>query len=127
MVIYNDAPAERLRAVRVPSQTRAFCRAAPSLLVAVLVSSTGLPRQNSVTNPAAAAEASLPIQAAKENSNSTRASNTPLAFDKEIAPMLASRCGKCHGEKVREAALDLSSKTAMLKGGDSGPALIPGS
>lgn len=103
--------------MRGPSQTRPFCRAAPSLLVAVLVSSTGLLRQNYDASTALAADASA----------APSPTEVPLAFDKEIGPLLVSRCGKCHGEKVREAALDLSSKTAMLKGGDSGPALVPGS
>jgi len=49
-------------------------------------------------------------------------------FEKKIRPLLADRCYKCHSqqsEKVRGGLL-LDSKEGVLKGGDTGPALIPG-
>ena len=47
-------------------------------------------------------------------------------FEKQIRPILAEHCFECHGEKVQWASLRLDSKAAMLKGGDSGPAIAPG-
>ncbi|HVJ80025.1 MAG TPA: c-type cytochrome domain-containing protein, partial [Planctomycetia bacterium] len=47
-------------------------------------------------------------------------------FENEIRPLLVARCLKCHGEKKQEAGLRLDSRAAMLKGGDSGPAVVPG-
>lgn len=47
-------------------------------------------------------------------------------FEREIAPILAAHCMGCHGMHEREAGLDLRSVTAILKGGDSGPAAIAG-
>ncbi|GIW82090.1 MAG: hypothetical protein KatS3mg105_3897 [Gemmatales bacterium] len=49
-------------------------------------------------------------------------------FLNEVQPMLKSKCFGCHGEGERlRGGLDLRSRAAMLKGGDSGPALVPGS
>ncbi|MDR3636505.1 MAG: PSD1 and planctomycete cytochrome C domain-containing protein [Isosphaeraceae bacterium] len=47
-------------------------------------------------------------------------------FEQEIVPLLKAHCLKCHGSAKREGGLDLRTKTDMLKGGDSGPALVPG-
>ena len=40
--------------------------------------------------------------------------------------MLADRCFNCHGKDKQKAHLRLDSRAAMLKGGDNGPALVPG-
>ena len=48
-------------------------------------------------------------------------------FNREIAPLLATHCVKCHGDAEPKGGLDLRTKEAMLKGGDSGPALTAGS
>ena len=47
-------------------------------------------------------------------------------FEKEVRPLLISECNHCHGEKKQWAELRLDSKAAMLKGGESGPAIVPG-
>jgi hypothetical protein len=47
-------------------------------------------------------------------------------FEKEIRPLLAARCQKCHGQKVQESGLRLDSRAALVKGGDTGPAVVPG-
>ncbi len=46
-------------------------------------------------------------------------------FDK-VQPLLATRCSSCHGPDKAEGDLRLDSREAALKGGDSGPALVPG-
>src|SRR5262245_31413756 len=51
---------------------------------------------------------------------------TKVVFETDIAPILEARCVKCHGHGQTKAGLDLRRKFAMLKGGDSGPALAPG-
>lgn len=43
-----------------------------------------------------------------------------------IQPLLSEHCFKCHGELKQKNGLDLTSPAAVLKGGDAGPALIPG-
>src|SRR6188474_3024705 len=47
-------------------------------------------------------------------------------FEKRVRPVLAERCYECHGEKKQKGGLRLDSAAAVLKGGDSGAALVPG-
>ncbi len=50
----------------------------------------------------------------------------PVRFQEEIQPFLAANCTACHNAKVREGGLMLDSVKAILTGGDSGPAAVPG-
>src|SRR6266404_2417957 len=54
--------------------------------------------------------------------------NSPGAefFEKNIRPILVETCHKCHGGEKHKGNLDLTSRAGMLKGGDSGPAVVPG-
>ncbi len=47
-------------------------------------------------------------------------------FEAKVRPVLAGTCLKCHGETKASAGLRLDSREAMLAGGDSGPAVVPG-
>lgn len=47
-------------------------------------------------------------------------------FETDVRPLLVEHCQKCHGPKKQEAGLRLDSRQAILKGGDSGPAVVPG-
>jgi hypothetical protein len=47
-------------------------------------------------------------------------------FESKIRPVLAGTCVKCHGEKKSSGSLRLDSRAALLKGGDRGPAVVPG-
>src|SRR5690349_17030641 len=47
-------------------------------------------------------------------------------FIESVRPLLSSRCVSCHGPEKAEGGLRLDSRAAALKGGDSGPALVPG-
>ena len=47
-------------------------------------------------------------------------------FEKEIRPILVEHCQKCHGPQKQMAGLRLDSLQAALKGGESGPAVVPG-
>src|SRR4030095_13061108 len=44
----------------------------------------------------------------------------------EVIPIFLQHCAPCHGAQQREGGLDLRTKASMLRGGKSGPALIPG-
>src|SRR5688500_6319903 len=49
-------------------------------------------------------------------------------FEKHVRPVFVEHCHQCHSaeaEKVKGGLL-LDTKDALLKGGDSGPALVPG-
>lgn len=48
------------------------------------------------------------------------------SYAKDIQPLLQARCVRCHGEKSRKADLDLSTPAGILKGGESGPVIVPG-
>ena len=49
-------------------------------------------------------------------------------FEKNVRPILAEHCYKCHSiaEKTSKGGLILDSRDGMLKGGDEGPAVVPG-
>ena len=47
-------------------------------------------------------------------------------FENEIAPLLQEHCIKCHGIEEREAGLDLRTLRGVLRGGQSGPAILWG-
>src|SRR5262245_32865073 len=47
-------------------------------------------------------------------------------FEKSIRPILVARCFECHGEKKQEAGVRLDSRSGLLKGGESGPAIVSG-
>jgi hypothetical protein len=43
----------------------------------------------------------------------------------DIVPILLLRCAVCHGLRRQDGGLDLHTRAGMLKGGDSGPAIVP--
>ncbi len=48
-------------------------------------------------------------------------------FLRRVQPLLKQKCLGCHGDDAKlRGNLDLRTRQAMLKGGDSGPALVPG-
>ncbi len=47
-------------------------------------------------------------------------------FETKVRPLLVERCIECHGEKKQKGDLRLDSKGGWEKGGESGPALVPG-
>jgi cytochrome c553 len=65
----------------------------------------------------------LPTVAAQEIA-ADRAEET--FFETRIRPVLAGVCGQCHGAEVASGGLRLDSREALLKGGERGPAVLPG-
>src|SRR5690348_6441091 len=47
-------------------------------------------------------------------------------FERHVRPVLANNCQSCHGKDAQMGNLRLDSRIALLKGGDSGTALVPG-
>jgi len=47
-------------------------------------------------------------------------------FEKQVRPVLMTQCASCHGEQQQFSSLRVDSREALLKGGNRGPALIPG-
>lgn len=47
-------------------------------------------------------------------------------FENQVRPTLVSQCIQCHGDTKQEGGLRLTSLESLLKGGESGPAIVPG-
>jgi cytochrome c553 len=61
----------------------------------------------------------------------TAASPEPTAeqikfFEERVRPILAENCYKCHGTEQQKGSLRLDLRDAVLAGGESGPAIVPG-
>ncbi|MFO0965388.1 MAG: DUF1549 domain-containing protein [Gemmataceae bacterium] len=56
-----------------------------------------------------------------------RADEPASTFEKQVRPILKAHCFECHGEgKKLRGGLDLRLQHFMMRGGDSGAALVPG-
>src|SRR6266498_2938737 len=53
-------------------------------------------------------------------------SNHKIDFAKEIKPIFEASCIKCHGRGRTKGDLSIESRDTLLKGGESGPAIVPG-
>ncbi|HEX3726442.1 MAG TPA: c-type cytochrome domain-containing protein [Pirellulales bacterium] len=50
----------------------------------------------------------------------------PVDYDRQIRPIFAAHCFRCHGPKEEEGGLRLDLRNRALEGGVSGPALAQG-
>ena len=50
----------------------------------------------------------------------------PAVTQHHIEPLMLLRCTVCHGPRKQEGELDLRTRAGMLRGGKSGPAMVPG-
>src|SRR5262245_40732656 len=58
----------------------------------------------------------LPLSGAQETGPS----------DQKVFAILKQKCSQCHGAAVQMSGLDLRTREAILNGGESGPAIVPG-
>ena len=47
-------------------------------------------------------------------------------FENQVRPLLVKRCYQCHSGTKTRGGLALDSRTGWQKGGESGPAIVPG-
>src|SRR5229473_1649854 len=47
-------------------------------------------------------------------------------FESKVRPVLVARCVSCHGASQQFSSLRLDSREALLRGGNRGPAIVPG-
>ncbi len=47
-------------------------------------------------------------------------------FESKIRPLLVNNCHECHGNEKHKGNLQLNSRKTILRGGDSGAAIVPG-
>jgi hypothetical protein len=59
-------------------------------------------------------------------SASTAQDSPPIDFARDVQPILEGHCYECHGPKKSRGRLRLDMRASALKGGLSGPAVIPG-
>src|SRR5262245_6495593 len=69
--------------------------------------------------------AALAAHAAAANEPKTTPAQAQF-FETKVRPVLAERCFRCHGSHKQQNGLRLDSRAALLAGGDSGPAVVPG-
>ena len=55
------------------------------------------------------------------------AADRQISFAKDIQPVFQKTCWNCHSASVQLSKLSLATRDAALKGGDHGPAIVPGS
>ena len=60
----------------------------------------------------------------KPNTKPSSKKNSPLGFERDIKGIVAKFCFKCHGAEKTESGLDLRTIDSILKGGESGPAIV---
>ncbi len=58
--------------------------------------------------------------------SSANAANVPVDYVKDVRPILRAKCAMCHNEAEPSGGLRLDGVAHVMKGGDSGPVLIPG-
>ena len=49
-----------------------------------------------------------------------------MLTQEDVLPILFTRCVVCHGGRQQKGGLDLRTRQSMLKGGKTGPAIVPG-
>ena len=68
-----------------------------------------------------------PLAAAESSANSAETERAKLEFfEKEVRPILATHCYECHGEEKQKAGLRLDNLADILRGGETGPAIVRG-
>jgi Protein of unknown function (DUF1549)/Protein of unknown function (DUF1553)/Planctomycete cytochrome C len=70
----------------------------------------------------AAAAAQAPV----EKDHAEKMARGTEIFKKHVRPVLVNKCLKCHGGEKTEAELELTDRDKVLRGGEHGPAVIPG-
>ncbi len=58
--------------------------------------------------------------------NIASAQSVKVDYARDIQPMLAQSCYGCHGPNKTSASLRVDSVASLLRGGRSGPAIVPG-
>jgi len=56
-----------------------------------------------------------------------QAPDSTAFFETEVRPVLAAKCLACHSDAARSGGLALTSRAAIVEGGNRGPSIAPGS
>jgi Protein of unknown function (DUF1553)/Protein of unknown function (DUF1549)/Planctomycete cytochrome C len=90
-------------------------------LIAVMLSLIG----TGAIEPSAVAQGSDPPRA---DDAPTLSADEQQFFEKQVRPLLIKRCYECHSAEAKalKGGLFLDSRRGWMKGGDTGPAVVPG-
>jgi mono/diheme cytochrome c family protein len=98
----------------------------------LLIKASGRARVHGFVDPAATdasstaiAPAALGTTAAPPSPPITPGLRDDDEFRVRVAPILATKCGHCHGANRQKGNLRTDSLAALLAGGESGPAIVP--
>ncbi|OYW19122.1 MAG: hypothetical protein B7Z55_09450, partial [Planctomycetales bacterium 12-60-4] len=69
---------------------------------------------------------SLSLLAAVSNAAEELTPQQVDLFELHVRPVLVTHCIKCHGDAKQEGALRLTQLEELLRGGESGPVIVPG-
>src|SRR5262245_49351854 len=61
---------------------------------------------------------------AGDNQSDTKQAGKPIDFAHDVAPILQSRCAKCHTGTQKKGGLSLNNRQTVLAGGDGGPVVV---
>ncbi|MFN9626379.1 MAG: c-type cytochrome domain-containing protein, partial [Planctomycetota bacterium] len=59
-------------------------------------------------------------------STSASAQEEAVNYDDQVASILKSKCGTCHGDGKQESGLSVTSYAGIIKGSGSGPVIAAG-
>lgn len=83
--------------------------------------------QNASSHPKSLTQSSLALAAMLLLQHSVVAVEShEQFFETEVRPLLVEKCADCHGNNEVSGGLRVDSRNALIKGGDSGSAIIPG-
>ncbi len=85
----------------------------------------GLPRLTTCPVKRSRFRRTLALAAASLIGPSISSADDARFFREEIHPILSSHCFKCHGGEKTKGGLDLTRRSSLVAGGDSGPSLDP--
>jgi hypothetical protein len=69
---------------------------------------------------------SCPGQGPVEKDHAEKMARGTEIFQKHVRPVFIQQCLKCHGGETTEGELEITDRDRLLRGGDHGPAIVPG-
>ncbi|MCX6584995.1 MAG: PSD1 and planctomycete cytochrome C domain-containing protein [Acidobacteria bacterium] len=96
-----------------------------SLLLS-MVSTGRMPVAGPKLNPAEVDTLRQWIEQGALNAGESPGAARPPVAQRDVETILSAKCWVCHGRREQSAGLDLRSHASLLRGGRSGPALVPG-
>ncbi|MCO6457541.1 MAG: DUF1553 domain-containing protein [Pirellulaceae bacterium] len=67
-----------------------------------------------------------PAAATLRGDEPRRTAEAEAFFERQVRPLLVRRCDECHGELVAESELRVDTLAGLVRGGQRGPAIVPG-